>query len=57
MQRVLVETTEGETKELYLGSDGGLYQEDPDPVMQGYSRIMWESEARKKGWIIIKCKQ
>lgn len=54
MQRVLVETTEGETKELYLGCDGGLYQEDPDPVMQGYSRIMWESEARKKGWIIIK---
>lgn len=57
MNKVLVETTEGETKELYLGCDGGLYQEDPDPKMLGYSRVMWESEVRKKGWIIIRCKE
>jgi len=56
MQKVLVETNEG-TKELYLGCDDGLYQEDPDPVMQGYSRVMWKSEASRKGWIIIKCKE
>ena len=52
MKKVLLEM-EGETKELYLGSDDGLYQEDPDPKMLGYSRVMWLSDAKKKGYVVI----
>ena len=52
MKKVLLEK-EGETLELYLGSDDGLYQDDPDPNMLGYSRVMWLSDAKKKGYVMI----
>jgi hypothetical protein len=56
MKKVLVETENG-TLELYDGGDGALYQEDPDPKMLGYSRVMWLSEAKQKGYTIVQCRE
>lgn len=53
MKKILLENGT-ETRECFIGSDGAIYQWDPDPKMLGYSRIYDnKQEASNRGWVVI----